>query len=66
MITSVRFNTTKKDDTFKHTALVLRKSGHFEFYSDFNLVKIEKEKGKRCSMIETDNENYFVLIKEYD
>lgn len=66
VITSVRFNTTKKDEKFKHTALVLRKSGHFEFYSDFNLVKIEKEKGKRCSMIETDNENYFVLIKEFN
>jgi len=57
-ISSIRYFCGQVKGKFSQTACVLRVNGTFEFYSDFNLVSVER--GRYCNKIATDNENYFM------
>lgn len=65
-ISSIRFIVRPEKvntNCFSRTAVCLRENGSFEFYSDFNLVSVQKD--LFCSEIETDSENYYFQIRYF-
>ena len=51
------------DGNLYNTVLVMRVTGTFEFYADYNLVEIVAHSSLCCHDVETDNSNYYLEIE---